>query len=381
MTAIDRRDLSQLSAILATATTSAPKPKRARPAPANDNRPVKATLAWPALERLAHRGDMARAFALRHWRNLVNPGSGYEAIAEAEDIEEAGLEIRPTEAGTLRAIGWNVTGQGRWPHTGKLVPTYERDSEVEPVTTRNRLGGTDTRFGDLLFRDGKLISWGTTAKGRDLKPVERASGVKGGQAVGRSAAAVWSYLRLAGATSPLSAKHLHRLFAIQPVVRDCYEPLPAEAPSAKDPKGRFGVEEARAVLKQLGVDGSVPFERLPVPAKREADALLAAGKFVGGVKHPKPLGEISAAAGREPAVMKLVETRSHLSYLRHHLGDHARVLDLAIANTSAKDIGVAMGLSESYAEKRGPALIDAAIDALLAVDETARTIEETKIAA
>lgn len=43
--------------------------------------------------------------------------------------------------------------------------------------------------------------------------------------------------------------------------------------------------------------------------------------------------------------MNLVENRSHLCYLRHHLGDHARVLDLAIANTSAKGIGVAMGLS------------------------------------
>jgi hypothetical protein len=79
--------------------------------------------------------------------------------------------------------------------------------------------------------------------------------------------------------------------------------------------------------------------------------------------------------------MKLVEDRSHLSYLRQHLGDHARVLDLAIANTSAKDIGIAMGLSESYAEKRGPAMIDSAIDALLAIDETARTNDEIKMAA
>jgi hypothetical protein len=77
----------------------------------------------------------------------------------------------------------------------------------------------------------------------------------------------------------------------------------------------------------------------------------------------------------------LVENRSHLRYLRHHLGDHARVLDLAIANTSAKDISVAMGLSNSSAEKRGPALIDAAIDALLAIDETARTSLEIKLAA
>jgi hypothetical protein len=57
---------------------------------------------------------------------------------------------------------------------------------------------------------------------------------------------------------------------------------------------------------------------------------------------------------------------------------------MAIADTSAKEIGIAMGLAPAYAEKRGPALIDAAIDALIDADETARvqfTPAEEKIAA
>ncbi|MGO6908327.1 hypothetical protein ACCS96_50600, partial [Rhizobium ruizarguesonis] len=48
------------------------------------------------------------------------------------------------------------------------------------------------------------------------------------------------------------------------------------------------------------------------------------------------------------------------------------VLDLAITDASAKSIGMAMGQAPAYSEKRGPALIDAAIDALIDADETAR---------
>ncbi len=49
------------------------------------------------------------------------------------------------------------------------------------------------------------------------------------------------------------------------------------------------------------------------------------------------------------------------------------MLDLAITDASAKEVGVAMGKAPAYAEKAGPHLIDAAIDALIAQDETART--------
>ncbi|WP_156392889.1 hypothetical protein [Rhizobium sp. Root1220] len=42
---------------------------------------------------------------------------------------------------------------------------------------------------------------------------------------------------------------------------------------------------------------------------------------------------------------------------------------MATTDTSAKDIGIALGLAPAYGEKRGPSLIDAAIDALIDADE------------
>ncbi|KAB1086476.1 hypothetical protein F4V91_08560 [Neorhizobium galegae] len=385
MTAPDRHDLSQLSALLSSAVSPAKRAKapKARPVAANDNKPTPAVLAWPALERLAYRGDMARAFALRHWKNLCQPGSVFDPTPTADDAAEEQIEVRPSEAETLRAIGWTVTGEERWPDTGRLVNTYE-PKEATPVSKRNRLGGTDTRLGDLLFRDGKLIQWAVTAKGKALAPIERPRGLKGGQTSERAEAAIWAYLRTADAGSPFSATSLRRPFSGEKAIGECYDPLPREAPSKKDKSGRFGVEEARALLREHGVDGSVPFEELPVPAIRGPDALVPGKQWRGGIKKPKPVGEISAAAGREPEVVRLVEARSHLDNLRKLLGDHARVLDLAIGNATAREIGIAMGKAPAYAEKVGPMLIDAAIDALLAIDETARTdilAEERKIAA
>lgn len=53
------------------------------------------------------------------------------------------------------------------------------------------------------------------------------------------------------------------------------------------------------------------------------------------------------------------------------LKGHASVLDLAITDAAAKEIGMASGLTPAYAEKREPVLVDAVIDALIALDDTA----------
>jgi hypothetical protein len=384
---IDTRDLTNLAALLAATpetakpTKAAPK-KKAPPVAANDNEPAP-RLAWPALERLAHRGDAVRAFALRHWKNLCYPGSGYDP-QPIEDNEPETIEIRPSEAEMLRAVGWTVSGEERSLQTGKLVPTYE-PRETQAATTRNRNGGTDTRVGGLLFRDGKLIEWGVTAKGRPLKPVERPRAGKGGQPTERSEAAIWAYLKTpADTNSPMHAVPYQRPFSGEPAIMDCYEPLPREEPSAKDRRGRFGVEEARAVLRDHGCDGAVPFKDLPLQATMCADALVPGRQWVGGVKQPKPLGEISAAAGPDAPAVRLMETADHLSQLRRLLREHAKVLDLAITNATAREIGIAMGKAPAYAERAGPLLIDAALDTLLAIDETARTTiapREEKLAA
>ncbi|MBY5614094.1 hypothetical protein [Rhizobium leguminosarum] len=367
------RDLSQLSALLAAKTAPlAAKPKTAPRlvAPANDNKPVRVRLAWPAFERLAHRGDYARLYALQHWKNLNFPGSQLE-IREEDNLDpEITIETRPSEGELLTAVGWKIVDRERWYWTREMVNIYESKPSVE-TRLKNRNGGTDTSLGALLFRDGKLIQWGATKKGFSLRPVERPRAVKGGNAPSRSDNAIWAYIKLIGATSPLTARPYEKPLSAEAAIHDCYAPLPREAPSAKDKSGRFGVAEAREVLRRLGVDGSVPFDQLAVPATRCPDGLVAGPQWVGGVKQPKPLGEISSSAGREPEFVRHVETISYVNYLRRRLREHATVLDLAITDASAKSIGMATGQAPAYAEKRGPMLIDAAIDALIAIDETA----------
>jgi hypothetical protein len=368
------RDFSELSALLAKASAAPAKsvtkrPHARKPVPANDNKAAE-VLAWPTLERLAHRRDEARVYALRHWRNMCYPGSEFVPTIDEDETEELEMEIRPSEAELLGAIGWRVVGKERWEHTGKLVNVYST-IEATPVSKRNRLGGTDTEIGDLVFRDGSLIRWGKTKKGAGLRPMDRPRGVKGGASPARTESAIWSYIKLpAAGASPMAATSLRRPISDAPAIMTRDAPLPREEPSSKDRSGR--VEEARAVLQEFGVDGSVPFDQLPLPATMCPDALVAGPQWVGGVKKPKPLGEISQAAGGEPEVVRRIETLDWITHLRRLLGEHAKVLDMAITNASAKEIGIEMKKAPAYAEKAGPILIDAAIDALIALDETAR---------
>ncbi|WP_455918838.1 hypothetical protein [Ensifer canadensis] len=257
--------------------------------------------------------------------------------------------------------------------------------DCTPNHQKNKNDGIDTQLGDLRFRDGVLVEWGRTGKGRSLRPVERPRGTKGSGNPARSDSAIWAYLKLPGAVaSPLTAKPYSKPLSGESPIADYYAPLPREEPSAKDKHGRFGVREGRELLCSLGVDGSVPFDRLPVPATRCPDGLVSGPQWVGGVKKPKPMGEISAAAGREPEFVRKVETLNYVEHLRRQLGQHALVLDMAITNATAKEIGIAVGQASAYAEKRGPSLIDAAIDALINLDELARSEflpAEEKIAA
>jgi hypothetical protein len=272
---------------------------------------------------------------------------------------EVVVEVKPSEPALLGAICWKVDGKERWHFTGEEVNTYKRaESKVAYRTNTN--GGKEATTGNLVFRDGELVQWGRTKKGSTLKPSEKARGEKGGSTLGRSETMIWSYLRdIRGAGSPLTARPYHKPISSEVVIRDAFLPLP-------------GTEDARKVLRDFGIDGSVPFKDLPFAATKCADGLVPGKQWVGGIKKPKPTGEISAASGKEYEAVKTVEMVSHLRLVRKALGAHAKVLDLAVTDASAKDIGVAMGLAPAYAEKRGTALVDEAIDALISLDEHAR---------
>ncbi|MQY45337.1 hypothetical protein GAO09_04560 [Rhizobiales bacterium RZME27] len=368
----NNRDLSALSALLAGHVAPADKKQKKATAPktgpsaANDNRKPKDVLAWPALERLAHRGDDRRVYALRHWRNMCYPDRVEVEPSSEEYNPEVVVEIKPSEPALLGAIGWQATGKERWHFTGEEVNTYQR-AECDVTYGVDRNGNEEAKVGSLMFRNGQLVQWGKTKKGSALAQSERARGEKGGAAPGRSEAMIRSYLALKGAVSPLAAQSYFKPMSPVTVIRDAFIPQP-------------GTQEAREILRSFGIDGGVPFHKLPFAATLCPDGIVLGLQWVGGVKKPKPLGEISAASGKEFTAVRQVEAAFHYATIRRSLRDHATVLDLAITDASARDIGIAMGLSSAYAEKRGPSLIDAAIDSLIALDEHAqgdyRPVEE-----
>ena len=251
------RDFSNLADLLA-GQTAAPAVKAAKAAitkarqPANDNKPAPDVLAWPTLERLAYRGDYARLFALRHWRNLLFPGSEIEVREEGNYDPEMTVEIRPSEGELLTAVGWEVVDRERWEFTGEMVNRYESVPSIVQYRT-NRNGDEEAQIGALAFRKGALVQWGTTKKGSALRPVERARGIKGADSASRTEGAIWAYIKLTGAVSPLSAQPYSKPLSSEPAIGGCYDPLRREAPSAKDKRGRYGVEEARQLLQSLGV--------------------------------------------------------------------------------------------------------------------------------
>jgi len=345
------KSLSQLAEMLGSYKATTEKPRQA----ANDNKPPADVLAWPAMERLAHRGDLVRVKGLQRWRDFRHPKDIVTADEEGEYEPEVTIETRPSESELMGAVGRKVVDRERWHHTGEMVNVYDdapapKTEYTVRQTSRSgyKRSALEAKIGGLTFTDGVLKSWGVTAKGKKLKPVERRRGEKGGAASGdRSESAIWSYIRLRGAVSPLAANHLHRPFIGER--REACEPTPE-------------AKEARLILQQFGVDGSVPFEKLPAHASRGPDAIVPGPQWVGGVKQPKPTA--SQPAGREFNACRSVETENFVDYLVKKLGRHVDVLDLAIGKASAKTIGIAMGLAPAYAEKRGAALIEAAIDAL-----------------
>ncbi|WP_425963895.1 hypothetical protein [Rhizobium nepotum] len=350
------KNFSELADLLTGYTTEPAKQKPTKiPKAANDNKPASDVLAWPALERLAYRGDLTRVQGLQRWRDFRHPKDMVIVDEEDQYEPELTIETRPSEAGLLAAVGRKVVDRERWEHTGEMVNVYDDSPEPKTEYTVKAVGGPaairpslEARIGSLTFADGALKFWGVTAKGRKLQPDERRRGEKGGAiSSGRSESEIWSYIRLKGAVSPLASEHLHRPFFGEQ--REACAPTPE-------------AEEARRVLQEFGVDGSVPFEKLRHAATRGPDAIVTGPQWVGGVKKPKPTA--SRPAGRDHNAGQSIEADNFIDYLVEKLGQHAKVLDLAITDMNARNIGVAMGLAPSYAEKRGPILIEAAIDAL-----------------
>ncbi|MQX70075.1 hypothetical protein [Sinorhizobium meliloti] len=267
----------------------------------------------PALRWLFdNQADLAPALAAA----LPKPASNWSA-----DAEDNSQEIRPTEGELMKAASdaFRVYVRNGVRHAGAGL-VVKADEDGERIT-----------LGSLKFRDGRLIEWGSTAKGHKLRPVDRVKAGGGSKTSHRNPV---RYLETKPTTpSPLHATSLPRNISDRPALPPMYDP-------------QAGVEGNRELLRALGVDGSVPFDKLTKSATKCETAVAKGAGFLGGVSRPSGNSSSGAQAWEAPEVRQ---------------GEVASVIEEVAARGTLKSIGLRLGYRETYADRAGKAaLIDAA---------------------
>jgi hypothetical protein len=115
-----------------------------------------------------------------------------------------------------------------------------------------------------------------------------------------------------------------------------------------------GVVEARAILQALGVDGSVPFDCLPVPASKIDDVVAKGAGFLGGILNRKGNTSSGAQALEAPAERR---------------GEVVTVIEEVAARGTLKSIGLCLGKSGVYADRAGKAALIEAAKTLAAAND------------
>lgn len=300
----------QLAEQLANPSSRNTRPPKA----ANDNKPrnppaYRGTL--PALRWLYdNRPDLAPAFASA----LPRPAANWFV-----DVEPTRQEIRPTVGEIMAA-------------------SHDNDNNPLPVKAHTAHGYCYVTIGGLKFRDGELVEWGVTKKGRKLRPADRAR-TAGEQA--SNARNPYFYLSLNGAVrTPMDAEHYHRPMSGLPAIASMYDPLP-------------GVEASRAILRQHCVDGSQP---APAGTKRGPTVAAEGAGFLGGVCNSSGTASSGALMWDGP------EERE----------SNARVVIEEVASRGTlKSIGLRLGYSEADAIAGGK-------QALIEVAEIMKSIRDKK---
>ncbi|MDW9594529.1 hypothetical protein GOA63_20210 [Sinorhizobium meliloti] len=293
---------------------------------ANDNEPCKprqpryrGTL--PALRWLYDSfPELAPALAAA----LPKPASNWSA-----DAEDNSQEIRPTEGELMKAASdaFRVYVRNGVRHVGAGL-VVEADEDGERIN-----------LGSLKFRDGRLVEWGSTAKGHRLRPIDR---VKAGGGSKTSHRNPDRYLETEPTTpSPMRAASLPRNVSDRPVL-----------PPMLDPQA--DVEANRALLRSLGVDGSIRFDDLPVPATKCETAVAKGAGFLGGVSRPSGNSSIGAQAWEAPEFRR---------------GEVASVVEEVASRGTLKSIGLRLGYAEGYADRAGKAALIEAAKTLAAAND------------
>lgn len=137
--------------------------------PPQDPKPV---LAWPTAERLSRLESPEAARALYRYAELMAPSRSVAAndndpdVAAPEGDPDMRHEMRPgiyemldaaSPGMRCRVVSTKISG--RWTITERHEPGF-------------RISGNQVQLGNLVFRDGKLVSYGETSRGRRKTPLE-----------------------------------------------------------------------------------------------------------------------------------------------------------------------------------------------------------------
>lgn len=294
-----------------------------------------------------------------------------EDLAEAtqdgpDDLAPERLhEEHPSERELLSALGWI-----EWPSVGRrgngnadpigwaeraparnagaayscqLADGATLRPTLEPYHT-SRLRGLRyyTRAGARRGRDGGMLLDYAVGSGKPMRPRFVAEKPRGGKRLHRTTSGVESYLALHGAVaSPMAAIGWQRPFSGRPALQPMYAP-------------QTGVAEARALLVELGVDGSVPCADLARVTRHPVAVIAKGARFISGIVGASETASSPAPTWQEPAGT---------------LGD---VLDEVAARGTLQSIGVRLGYRGGYADRAGKRALLAEASRLLAANDNRR---------
>jgi hypothetical protein len=283
------------------------------PKAANDNKPKPArhNSTLPALRWLwDNHPHLAPTFAAA----IPKPADNWFV-----EVEPTRQEIRPTVGELIKASHDDEGAQ--------LPISFLQDGKFERAA-----------IGPLKFLDGKLMEWGVTAKGKKLKPTDRPR--ISGEAVSTTRSPGFYLNTKATTKSPMEAQHYHRPIHAGPALSSMYDPLP-------------GVEDARRLLRSIGVDGSVDAGSVP-GITRYPTGVAEGAHFFGGVSNPSGNSSSGALMWEGP------EDREN---------NATAIVEEVAARGSLKSIGIRLGYSESYAHVAGKEALVGMAEKLFAMSE------------
>lgn len=309
---------------------------------------------------IRHDPEAALAVFLRLRAQYQNMGSSCDDQIE-EFHSEALHEVIPGMNQLLRLAGgiaWPWSGT-RYNRDGK-TRWYGEPYRYEFPLTQELLGDDLIRLGRLTYfvrpgalhppETGMLASY-IDDHGTERRPKFSANKPRGGRRVRRPSAA--GYLALTPAiASPLRAEPYMRPFSGERVIGDMYDPLPRIEPDAHDRIGRYGVQEARTLLKRLGVDGCVHFDQLPITGQLCPTVAARGAQFLGGMSGRCQTASFAARNWDEPAAVPL-----------------SPVLEVVAERGSLKDIGTRLGYRGGYSDRAGKKALLAAGRELIGANE------------